>query len=115
MTCFTTMEFSKGRTSTKDEHRSGRPVEVTTSEMIDKIYDMFLSNRRIKVREIIEARDISQGTVLPHLLSEENKRNRVVNSEAILALFRRNPDKFLRRYITEDETWIHHNTPDTKE
>ena len=36
-------EFKRGRTSTKDEHRSGRPVKVTTPEMIDKIYDMVLS------------------------------------------------------------------------
>ena len=80
--------------------------------MIDKIHDMVLSDRRIKVREIVEATGISQGTVflLSHeklgvkkisarwvlrLISEENKRNRVVDSEDILALFRRNPDEFL--------------------
>ena len=49
------------------------------------------------------------------MLSEENKRNCVVDSKAILALFRRNPDEFLRRYITVDETLIHHYTPETKE
>ncbi|XP_067131309.1 histone-lysine N-methyltransferase SETMAR-like [Centruroides vittatus] len=125
-------EFKRGRTSTKDEHRSGRPVEVTTSEMIDKIHHMILSDQRIKVHEIVEATGISQGTVfsilhkklgvkkisarwVPRLLSVENKRNRVVDSEAVLALFRRNPDEFLRRYITVDETWIHYYTPETKE
>ncbi|XP_011148888.2 putative uncharacterized protein FLJ37770 [Harpegnathos saltator] len=125
-------EFKRGRTSTKDEHRSGRPVEVTTPEMIDKIHDMVLNDRRIKVREIVEATGISQGTVfsilheklgvkkisvrwMPHLLSVKNKRNRVVDSEAILALFRRNPDEFLRRYITVEEKWIHHYTPEAKE
>ena len=118
-------EFKRGRTSTKDEHRSGCPVEVITPEMIDKIHDMVLSDRRIKVREIVEATGISQGTVfsvlheklgvekisarwVPRLLSEENKRNRVVDSDAVLALFCRNPDEFLSRYITVDETWIHH-------
>ena len=45
-------EFKRGYTSTKNEHRSGRPVEVTTPKMIDKIHDMDLSDRRIKVREI---------------------------------------------------------------
>ncbi|XP_067135376.1 histone-lysine N-methyltransferase SETMAR-like [Centruroides vittatus] len=125
-------EFKCGRTSTKDEHCSGRPVEVTTSEMIDKIHDMILSDRRIKVREIVEATGISQGTIfsilheklgvkkisarwVPRLLSVENKRNHVVDSEAILALFCRNPDEFLRRYITVDKTWIHYYTPETKE
>ena len=56
-------EFKHGHTSTKDEHRSGRPVEVTTPEMIDKIHDIVLSDRRIKVREIVDATGISQGTV----------------------------------------------------
>ena len=36
-------EFKRGRTSTKEEHRSGRLVEVTTPEMIDKIQDMVIS------------------------------------------------------------------------
>ena len=52
---------------------------------------------------------------MPRLLSEDNKRNRVVDSEAILALFHRDHGEFLRRYITVDETWIHHYTPETKE
>ena len=39
-------------------------MEVTTLEMIDKIQDMVLSDRRIKVREIFEATGISQGTEL---------------------------------------------------
>ena len=57
-------EFKRGYISTKDERRSGRPVEVNTPEMIDKIHDVVLSDRRIKVREIVEATSISQGTVL---------------------------------------------------
>ena len=62
----TILFFPCGRTFTKDEHRSGRSVEVTTPEMIDKIHDMVLSDRRIKVREIVEAKGISQGTsVIP--------------------------------------------------
>ena len=32
-----------------------------------------------------------------------------------MVLFRRNPDEFLRRYITVDEKWIYHYTPETKE
>ena len=52
-------EFKRGRTSTKNEHCSVRPAKVTTSDMIYKIYDMVLSDRRIKVREIVEATGIS--------------------------------------------------------
>ena len=95
-------------------------------------FQSIISRRGIKVREIVEASGISQGTVfsilheklgmkkisarwVPRLLSEENKRNRVVESEAIWALFRRIPDEFLRRYTTVDEAWIHHYTPELKE
>ena len=51
----------------KDEYRLGRSVEVTTPEMIDKIHDIVLSDRRIKVREIVDATEISQDTVFPIL------------------------------------------------
>ena len=30
-------------------------------------------------------------------------------------MFQHNPDEFLRRFITVDETWIHYFTPETKE
>ena len=30
-------------------------------------------------------------------------------------MFQRNPDEFLRRFITVDKTWIHYFTPETKE
>ncbi|XP_053949369.1 histone-lysine N-methyltransferase SETMAR-like [Anastrepha ludens] len=34
-----------------------------------------------------------------------------MDSEHCLELFRRNPSDLLRRFITMDETWIHHYTP----
>ena len=33
-------EFKPGRTGCQDEHRNGRPNEVTTTEMMKKIHDM---------------------------------------------------------------------------
>ena len=103
-------EFQRSRTFTKDKHRSERPVEVTTPKMIDKIHDVVLSDQRIKVHEIVEATGRSLGTMfsifheklgvkkistrwVPRLLLEKNERNRVVDSDAISALFRRNPDE----------------------
>lgn len=125
-------EFRCGRTSTEDAERSGRPVEVSTSETIEKIHDMVLADRRLKVREIVEAIGISHGSVVsilndhlgmrklsarwvPRLLTIDHKRNRVTISQECLALFNRNMNEFLRRFVTVDETWIHHNTPETKQ
>ena len=56
-------EFKRARTSTKNEYHSGRPVEVTTPEMIGKTHDMVLSDRRMKEREIVEATGISHDAV----------------------------------------------------
>jgi len=125
-------EFRCGRTSTSDAERSGRPKEVVTPEIVDKIHGMILDDRRIKVREVAEAVGISTERVhhilheyldmkklsarwVPRLLTLDHKRNRVTISEECLAMFSRNPNEFLHRFVTVDETWIHHTTPETKE
>jgi len=125
-------EFRCGRTSTSEAERSGRPKEVVTPEIVDKIHGMILNDRRMKVREVAEAVGISTERVhhvlheyldmkkvsarwVPRLLTLDHKRNRVTISKECLAMFNRNPKEFLRRFVTVDETWIHHTTPETKE
>ena len=125
-------EFRCGRTSTNDAERSGRPREVITLEIVDKIHGMILDVPRTKVRELAEAVNISTERVhhilheyldmrklsarwVPRLLTIDHKRERVTISKECLAMFNRNPNEFLRRFVTVDETWIHHNTPETKE
>ena len=80
----------------RDAKRSGCPVKVVTPETIEKIHDMVLSDRRFKVREIVEAIGISHGSVVsilndhlgmrklfarwvPCLLTIDHKRNLVKN------------------------------------
>ena len=57
-------EFCCGRTSTIDAERSGRPVEVATPATIEKIRNIVLADRRLKVRQIVEAIGISHGLVV---------------------------------------------------
>ena len=45
-------EFRCGRTSTADAERSGRSFEIKTEEIVTKIHDIVLGDRRVKVREI---------------------------------------------------------------
>ena len=101
------------------------PKTATTEDnMKKKSHDLVLADHRLKVREIAETVDISRDCVghtlheilgmrklsarwVPRLLTPDNKRNRKTNSEQCLTLFKRNPNEFLRRFLTVNETWIH--------
>ena len=48
------------------------------------------------------------------LLTVDHKRDRVISKQC-LKMFQHNPDEFLRRFITVNETWIHYFIPETKE
>jgi len=125
-------EFKCGRTSVFDEEHPGRPIEVTTENMVNKIHDVVLADRRVKIREIADIVSISIERIqnilhenlgmkklsarwVPRLLTVEQKRNHMTTSEHCLDMFKRNPKEFLRRFVTVDETWIHHYTPEMKE
>ena len=101
---------------------------MTSQEMIDKIHDIVLNDRRLKVREISETVNISVERVwhilheflgmrklsarwVPSFLSADHNRARVVASEQRLGMFQRNPKEFFRRYVTVDETWFHYYDP----
>ncbi|KAM8710012.1 hypothetical protein ACLKA7_016761 [Drosophila subpalustris] len=89
-----------------------------------------MSDRKVQVREIADILKISAGSVhtiihehlgmknvfskwVPRLLTPEQKQQRIDESKSCLDMFTRNKSEFLRRYITMDETWIHHFTPES--
>ena len=91
---------------------------------------MVMEDRRIKMREISKGIAIERvykslyeklqvmkvcTRWVPRLLSPDQKRDRKDVSAKCLAKFNRNPQDFLRRFVTVDETWIHHYTSESKE
>ncbi|XP_018310413.1 putative uncharacterized protein FLJ37770, partial [Mycetomoellerius zeteki] len=82
-------EFKRGRSSVFDEERPGHPADVVTEEIVEKVHDMILADRRTKVREVAEAIGVSYGMPfnilhdnlgmsarwVPRLLPVDNKRN----------------------------------------
>lgn len=48
------VEFKRRRTSSEYEHLSGRPYEVTTPEMMNKIYKIVVDDHRLKVRDLAD-------------------------------------------------------------
>jgi len=96
------------------------------------LHDMVLDDWRIKVREIAETIGISKERVwyilheeldmkklcarwVPHLLTAHQKCTCMKISEQCLERFNKNKTNFVHRFITMDETWIHHYTPESKQ
>ncbi|XP_031328764.1 uncharacterized protein LOC116159819 [Photinus pyralis] len=110
-------EFVRGRTSVFDDERPGRPNEVTTPEMINKVHNMIMADRRIKLRELVEALNIPNERVhniihhhldmkklsarwVLRLLTNDQMRKRVTTSETLLAMIRTaRSEGFFRRFI----------------
>jgi histone-lysine N-methyltransferase SETMAR len=105
---------------------------ITHREGFHQVHDMVLDERRMIVREIAETIGISKERVgyilheeldmkklcekwVPRLLTADQKRTRMEISEQCLERFNKNKTNFLRRFITMDETWIHHYTPESKQ
>ncbi|KAJ3662521.1 hypothetical protein Zmor_006866 [Zophobas morio] len=67
---YSVAEFKQGRTSYQNEHRSGRPNDVTTRGMVKKIHKRVVDDRPLKVREIADMLGISKSGV--HRILTEN-------------------------------------------
>ena len=124
--------FKRGQTATKDETRSGRPIKVTASDIVEEIHHMVIEDCQMKVHEISKIVDISTEQVykilhekledrkvcarwVPRLLTPDQKSDREDVSAQCLAKFNRNPQEFFRRFVTVNETWINHYIPESEE
>jgi len=52
---------------------------------------------------------------VPICLNSDQKRERCQSSEQLLELFRRDPNDFLSRLVTIDDTWLYHSDPESKQ
>ncbi|UYV63965.1 hypothetical protein LAZ67_2006164 [Cordylochernes scorpioides] len=119
--------FKLGRIRTEVEHRPGRSVESVTQETSTRYII-----RRKTVRQIEETLGIPKTTVdwimrehlglrklsarwIPKLLTPNQKAVRRKLSSDNLALFEANPEEFINRFFTMDETWAHHFTHESKQ
>jgi len=122
-------EFKRGRSSVVDrpKHRSGLPKDATHAENIQINNDMLNKDRRLTIRHIVEttstvhrivSEDLGMRKVsarwVPRMLTEEQKKVYVNVCNDLLSRLQAEPQTFLDRIVTQDETWVHHIDPDTK-
>jgi len=105
---------------------------VTTPVIIDQIHELILEDRRISAKSIAEQLGISPERVgsiiledfdmwklsakwVPKCLNVDQKRQRCQSSEQLLQFLRRDPNDFLSRLGTMDETWLYHYEPEIKQ
>jgi len=125
-------QFKSGDFSTCDAPRPGRPKTVTTPEIIDQIHELILDKHLILAKSIAQQLGISRDRVgsiiqedldmrklsekwVPKCLNADQKRQRCQSSEQLLEIFRHNPNDFLLRFVTMDETWLYHYDTETKQ
>lgn len=123
--------FREGRTSVKDDQRSGRPRTATDDTSAVIVATIIEEDRRLTCLEIAEEANMSAKSVhrilteilmkrkisarwVPHLLSVEQKNARKEIAVDLLARYHREGDGFLKRIIAIDETWIRDFEPELK-
>lgn len=124
-------EFRCGRTSCEDEHAGGAPKTAVTQKNIDRVHDLVLQDRRIRIRQIVEETGLSYHAVhsilgqelgmsklsarwVPRMLTKDQMRTRVTMCSQLLDKYRTDRDKFIDCFVTVDESWVHYYDPETK-
>ena len=121
-------KFESGVESIKNAPKSGRPKSASRKEIVSKIKEIIEGDARFTVRDIALKVGISLSTVhlilkkhlkvrkisarwVPHLLTDEQKRQRVKVAKKLLQMFPKYDKKQFANVVTGDETWVHYFEP----
>lgn len=125
-------EFQRGRQSLQDDPRSGRPPETVTDENARLVKRIVDEKRNSTVRELQQASKIPSTSIhrilrkqlgarkvasrwIPHLLTPEQKEQRVEWCHFMLDKFNHGRSKRVYDIVTGDETWICCYEPESKQ
>ena len=121
-------KFESGVESIKNAPKSGRPKSASRKEIVSKIKEIIEGDARFTVRDIARKIGISLSTVhlilkkhfkvrkisarwVPHLLTDEQKRQWVKVAKKLLQMFSKYDRKQFANVVTGDETWVNYSEP----
>lgn len=124
-------KFKCGMESVKDAPKSGRKKTAITPKNIQKVKDLIARDARYTVGNIARFVGISVGSVhtilkkilkvrrltarwIPHLLTDEQKRQRVKTARELLERYPKFDKNVFNSFVTGDETWVHFFEPQRK-
>ena len=120
--------IKKKKKKKKNAPKSYRPKSASRKEIVSKIKEIIEGDARFTVRDIERKVGISLSTVhlilkkhlkvrkisarwVPHLLTDEQKRQRVKVAKKLLQMFPKYDKKQFANVVTGDETWVHYFEP----
>jgi len=123
--------FKRGRTSLKDDERSGRPSTSSAPKNVETIRRLVHEDRRRTIKDIATVVNVSYGTVqtiltcdlnmhrvgakfAPRLLTPEQKEHSVAICQELRQCAVDDPS-FMSGVITGDESWVYGYDPQTKQ
>ena len=123
--------FRSGRDVVEDDPRSGRPSTSVSEKNIDAVRNLIEEDRRITTELVADTLNISVGSAytilvenlglsklsarwVPKLLRPDQLQTRAGLSTATLNKWDEDPEAFLDRIVTGDETWLYQYDPEDK-
>lgn len=123
-------EFKWGRSDTKTRPSSGRPSEIATNYNIQKALTQVRKDPKISCRMLSDVLKIDRkstkillrdhlglekiaGHWIPHALNLNQKKSRVEICRQLFDRWSHRWSEFKSRLITQDETWLLYEQPDT--
>ena len=121
-------KFESGVESIKNAPKSGRPKSASHKEIVSKIKEIIEGDARFTVHDIAQKVGMSLSMVhlilkkhlkvrkisarwMPHLLTDEQKRQLVKVAKKLLQMFPKYDKKQFCSFITGDENWVHYFEP----
>jgi hypothetical protein len=121
-------KFESGVECIKNASKSGWLKSAPRNDIVSKMKDIIEGDARFTVRDIARKVGVSISSVhfilkkplrvrnisarwVPHLLTNEQKRQRVKVATKLLQMFPKYDKKQFANVVTGDETWVHYFGP----
>jgi hypothetical protein len=131
LSCKTVETLFQGCSKVADDTRLGRPMEIATETILQRVEEMIHADRRITIDSVATALVCSHGLAysimhdhlkfrkvcarwVPRQLKDrENMNGRALSLQHFLRYADEGEDVF-NRTVTGDDSWVHHYQPESK-